>query len=258
MTMSGIGVGLAHWEKTLTVSGIMATDNIDPKFSNHWTNDGGNSMDPAGEGAWTWGTNSEWHMLTGSDYRDKNVGKCELTSGATPYELNLGISDAYPCYYAHPAFSIKNDGSVPVLVHAVILSKLSYKANGWTNPIEFTNLNIELIKCTTYYVKFFEQNAQWTFIIQEDAARTYAKTAYDYSIHVTGDHMAVNTQLDPYRWGRPSGNNDVASHMANPAAYKDTIYGDLAIHFENGCSELATYDFTIGIVFYNWPELRLA
>jgi len=258
MAFAAIGAAYAHWEESLTIEGLMTTDDIHPVFDCYWTNDGGNCMDPAGEGEWAFGATPTWGITGAPDRREKNVGQCEWSTDEDyPYELNLGISDAYPCYYAHPAFCIRNIGSCPVLVHAVILSKLSFKVTIDDEPvdIEFTNLNIELVKCNTYYVDFYLNNAgDWKYKVVLGPVNNPEK--YDYSIHVTGDDMEINTQLDPWAWG-----HDASGGMIDPSnhipmnEYVDTIYGDLAIHFENGCREKATYDFALKIVFYNWPEI---
>ena len=236
MAFAAIGASVAHWEETLTISGVMTTDDIDPYFANVYSNDYGadNNMDPDECGYWY--NTPVWQ----GERRDKNVGYCGVTSD--DYILNIDIGDAYPCYYAHPAFEIKNRGSAPVLVHNIQLLEISFEDTVYTldSPMDIMPGQIWGVRI------FLDSNGD---PVDYDIHSGVDNALDDFRIMLTGDDLIINKQLDPESWV-----NNPGLHMENPDEYTDTIFGDLCIHFENGCEQSVDYDFKIGIVFYNWPE----
>jgi len=234
MAFAAVGASVAHWQETLTISGVMTTDDIDPYFANVYSNDygAGNNMDPDECGYWD--NTPGWQ----GERRDKNVGYCSV--GYNDYILNVNILDAYPCYYAHPMFEIKNRGSAPVLVHAIQLLKVSYKGNDIpVGPIDIMPGQWWGVNIWTNSAGNLRANVHQDVDNKND----------HFSFMLTGDDLIINKQLDPESW---SNNPDL--HMENPEEYTDTIFGDLCIHFENGCEQSVDYDLELGIVFYNWPE----
>ena len=252
MAFAALGAAYAHWEETLTIEGTMETDDIDPFFDCPGTNDppGGQHWDPAECGEWI-NAYTTWD----GDYRDKDVGSCSVYDDEN--YLYIDIEDAYPCYYAHPMFCIKNRGSCPVQVYGVKLVKLSYQTPEM-DAIEYITVNKVLTVGTQIGVEIYEKEAGVYKARFHDPVKNDVD---DFSIMLTGEHLNPGVQLDPWQWGNNPNpdqewTNTVADHMEGGLdAYTDTLYGDLCIHFENGCEELTHYDFTIELVFWNWPEV---
>jgi len=251
LMFAGIGVAYAHWEETLTISGQMHTDDIDPVFECPESNDPGltKSLDPTDCGTWTFNPNI-WH---GTQYpnaperRTKDVGSCDVIVTNEGKGLLIDINDAYPCYYSHVMYCLKNYGSCPVLVHSIMLTEISEG----DNVIVLSN-PVSLAPYTTYYVKIWTTATGAVRHLVTDAPDDPAK--FDFSMMVTGEDLAIDTQLDPWDWGHGTPLPDPTDHTDEP--YVDTLYGDLCVHFENGCSQDEDYDFKIDLVFYNWPEVN--
>ena len=87
MAFAAIGAAYAHWEETLTITGVMETDDIDPYFHCIESNDVDN-WDPNECGT--------WHLVNGWQglRRDKDVGSCTVQMGATTNEMEIDIDDA--------------------------------------------------------------------------------------------------------------------------------------------------------------------
>jgi len=238
MSMAAIGAGYAHWQETLTISGVMTTDDIYPYFYTAKSNDplADNGLDPTDCGQWFFGDNGwSWDGIP----RDKNVGSCDVLKGQTDKELIINIADAYPCYYAHPMFIIKNKGSCPVLLHTIQLLKVSYKG------IPFVlDDPVDLVPNQWWGVSIKINEGVATSV---DIHQPVDNAADDFSLKLTGNGMIINKQVDPESWGDGTGHMDTA-------LYCDELQGDICIHFENGCRQDVEYDFTLGMVFYNWPE----
>ncbi len=238
ISFAAIGASVAHWEETLTISGVMTTDDIDPYFYSALSNDDPDSsldfqLDPDECGYYG-------PMGWEGERRDKNVGSCDVSYD--DYNLNIDIKDAYPCYYAHPNFQIRNRGSAPVLVHAIQLLKVSYGGDDIpVGPIDIMPGQVWGVNIWTNTDGKLRANVHQDVDNKND----------HFSFMLTGDDLIINKQLDPESW-RQEGT--IADHMENPSEYTDMLFGDLCIHFENGCEQSVEYDLEIGINFYNWPE----
>jgi len=249
MAFTAVAASYAHWEETLTISGVMTTDDIDPYFycidSNDKPKDDMIMADPDECG--TWSPDHVWGGLR----RDKDVGSCDIdyayyeNNMANNNKLEIIIKDAYPCYYAHPMFCIGNKGSVPVLIHGLKLTELSIKLPTMSETkkipvdIDLAGSNLD----TWNFVDIYQNAAdEWKAKVKQGPVNNPGK--YDFSLKLTGD-LDIDTQLDPMAW------LGTTSHVASPVT---TLNGDLCIHFENGCLENTIYDFTIELVFYNWPH----
>ena len=252
MALTAIGAAYAHWEETLKIEGIMTTDNIDVYFDEDctFTNDpyDGDWEEIADTdicGKWVLGANGyEWEGAR----RNKNVGWCNVSVDPTDDNiLNIEIQHAYPCYYCHPLFCIKNRGSVPVQVYSVQLLEVSEGRH------KITIDPVDLVPCTIYYVEIYKDPdpaISWTARVVP-AGSGVEPDNFDFSIHLTGDQWAQGTQLDPDYWTI----GDDPQHLPCGVPIVGAIYGDLNIHFENSCKQLTDYDFQIAVTFYNWPEL---
>jgi len=249
MALAGIGAAYAHWEETLTITGVMKTDDIDPGFYCADSNDeyDDQSMDPIDCGTWS---SAQWSGCR----RDKNVGWCDIDTSNDYKTLNIRIGDAYPCYYAHPYWCIKNQGSCPVLIHSVKLTELSFNWYDEENEeqigVVWDNLDINLDDTKYYFVDIYFDGQVWQADV-DVYENGDLRPEYDFSFHPTGE-WDINTQVDPVIWDKEG---TVEDHMEDGyEAYEDELEQDLCIHFENGCREKAAYDFEIEMVYYNWPE----
>jgi hypothetical protein len=260
MGLAAIGVGYAHWEETIYVEGIMHTDDIDPAFYFAISNDpceSGFMPDPWECGVWDKDAEDidNWHGAR----KAKNVGCTDVEILPDPntdepdHLLHIVIKDAYPCYYTHPYFEIVNYGSVPVNLYSYKLTELSFDPDdeGPINPVEITK-NIDLMEAgTIYYVRWFQDaNDEWQAQVRQDVTNP---DNWDFSIERTDDYE-MGKQLDPWRWGHTGDTQIDPSDHIPEEDYVDLLYGDLCIHFLNGCEQLAMYDFNLELVFWNWPE----
>jgi hypothetical protein len=251
MSMTALGAAYAHWEETLTIEGIMDTDDIDVAFycedSNDWELD--YTMDPLECGEWI---NREWDPYGEVGRRNKNVGYMNLDVPEDNNNLlKITIGDAYPCYYSHAFWCVRNYGSCPVLINSVKLTQLSFK---WTDPLTgevvdevWRGLDIPLEAMKKNYVDIGKVGDDWIAKVIPEAAATDPDN-YDFFFMPTGQ-FTIDTQLDPSAW-----EGYVSQHMENVDDYEPELEQDLCIHFENGCRQLATYDFFIEVTYYNWPE----
>jgi len=252
MSFAAIGASYAHWQEILTIEGVMTTDDIHPMFAKIVSNDDLNKMDPTSCGEWGYDKdNDDWNW--GGSRRDKNVGNTDVTTTDDDQTLNIIINDAYPCYFSHVAYMIRNTGSCPVLTHReLMLEELSIQ----TDPDDLTThhvINIQdrmLNLYTEYYVDIYQNaNLVWKAKIVEGPVDKPEK--YDFMLEPTGSNLVhqLNVQLDPYSW-----KDNPGEHMETPGDYLGQIPGDLCIHFENGCMQNVKYDFKFGMTFWNWPE----
>jgi len=258
MAFAAIGAAYAHWEETIYIDGIMKTDNIDVYFEEGCMKTNDEPYDPTygtppfelradPNSCGDWDENGDWHgdADVTPERRDKDVGWCDLELGKNDNYLKVLIGDAYPCYYAHPRFCIKNRGSCPVQVQGVQLLEVSEGNHKVT-----LDRPITLEVCTTWYIKVYKDDSGtdpvWKAVVKKNVNNP---DDYDFSIHLTGKDMTPGTQLDPITW-----DSEETWHI-DCEKYVGELYGDLCIHFENGCEQLTKYDFKIGITFYNWPEL---
>lgn len=240
MSLTALGAAYAHWEETLTISGTMTTDDIDPKFECEKTNDPSQSdadperdrsLDPTECGYWD--RDGIWQPGT---RRVKDVGYTNALIPADGKSIVITVGDAYPCYYGNVYWCTKNHGSCPVLIHSLKLTEVSKRGHKF--PV-----NVDLVAGTTYYVNFARVAGVWTAFVNQSVPDPQN---YHFSITPSGE-SAIDTQLDPVDWsGNPS------EHMTG--IYNGQLDHDLCIHFENGCWESTTYDFTIELCFYNWPH----
>jgi len=251
IALASIGMSYAHWEETLTVRGVMYTDNIDPCFQNAISNDPYEGpieyrLDPWNCGQWHHPATdvTNWNGIR----KNKDVGHCNITIDADDCtKLGIEIKDAYPCYWAHPYWEIWNFGSVPVNLVSYKIVNLSFTPENGRTVVIAKNFNLEI--CKEYYVKWYfdETNGEWKVTIREGEPAHPER--WDFMIHPTGD-FAIGDQLDPERWI-----DDGMQHHANQEDETYVFYSDLCVHFLNGCEQLAIYDFDVEMVFYNWPEV---
>jgi uncharacterized protein YegL len=260
MGLAAVGVSYAHWEETLLIEGIMYTDDIDPAFYFAMSNDpciDGFMADPWECGLWDEGSETiqGWHGAR----KDKNVGCTDVEilpdpdTGEADHVLSITINDAYPCYYTHPYFEIVNYGSVPVNLYSFKLTEVSFDPDPYDAiPRVFMPKNVDLNQAGwKYYVRWL-QNATGVWYAQVRTNVSHPEN-WDFSIERT-DSYEMGTQLDPWRWGHlGDGTIDPSNHIPENE-YVDMLYGDLCIHFLNGCEQLALYDFKLELVFWNWPE----
>ena len=267
MSLTAIGAAYAHWEDELQIEGVMTTDDMNVYFTCYDSNDPPGhydvqppyewipSYDPNCEGYWSGGS---WGGCAGiPDRRDKDIGSCDVYLTKNDHELNIVIDDAYPCYWTHPYWCIKNSGSVPALLqNGFELVRLSLQnvsdpndpgTEIWLDP------PMVLEKCTYYFFNITVDPAGgFTYWISEYSSYAACPNPedYDFSLHRTGDDFEKGKQLDPQDWTT----DDALKKMETPGDFDNLIEQDLAIHFENGCLEKFKYDFKIKMVWWNWPH----
>lgn len=223
LALGSLGIGYAHWSETLEIAGTVSTGDIDPKFSEAESNDGGTELDPGERGYWNVNATNTWE---GSRYT-QNVGQTveDIPSNPAGHKLlTITANNTYPSYYANVMFKIVNEGTVPVALIGLKLVKIS-GPGGWV-PVD-----VVLKTSKIYYV-------DWD-------ARTVSRTRNlngpntdDYSLHIS--ELEYPTKIHPWSSQNPS-----------------YIWGDIDFHVENGAQQDATYDFTVELYFVNWNETSL-
>jgi hypothetical protein len=101
LALGTMGIGLAQWTETLTITGNATTGDLSVKFGN-----------PA-------------PSTTDSDGGMANGGTCTATVSGVGTEsetLTITITNGYPCYTCTVDFDVENDGSIPVDLGGVLLS----------------------------------------------------------------------------------------------------------------------------------------
>lgn len=130
MALGGAGFAYAHWSKTLYMTGIVTTGEINMMFSNAWTNDPAGSDDPGLKDAEyttvTVGEYSDEYAATG-DYGcyDKNIAETTAEISANQEDkdtLTITMSNVYPSYAPEIAFSVENGGNIPVFMDNFTIS----------------------------------------------------------------------------------------------------------------------------------------
>jgi len=224
LALGAMGVGLAFWNETLTITGTVATGELDVQFSAQKSNDDGSQLDPSEGGSWTGTTDpnntADW-TWTGTRYL-YNVGSttCELTrvGGVADGEvgdngmntMTITIDNAYPCYYGNVAFTIDNIGSIPVHIESIKLVEISKDGQTYTLTVPR-----DLVVCQTWYIDWGPPPSVDNTLDPGD----------DFSIHLSGDLEVCKTI-------------EVGGAM----------FGDICVHVEEGAEESTTYDFSIEIV----------
>jgi len=87
--MAGIGVSYALWSKTITLTGSVATGNVNIEWSTFTDND--NGIDPG---------------------YDRNVADCTVVT--TPDKVTFTITNGYPSYTCTISGDIHKSGSIPI------------------------------------------------------------------------------------------------------------------------------------------------
>jgi predicted ribosomally synthesized peptide with SipW-like signal peptide len=220
LALGAMGGALAYWNETLTVTGSVATGQLDVQFSDQKSNDDGTLADPSQMGAWTIPdpkVPANWNWV-GTRY-EYNVGKttCELivdSKAGSPEEgdkqtLKITVDNAYPCYYGNVAFTIDNIGTIPAHVKSIKLISLSKGAATYTLATPR-----DLVVCHTWYIDYDAPRVEET-----------PSAGDDFSIHLSGD-----------------------LEVSKIIAVDGALPGDICVHVEEGAAEVTTYDFTILIV----------
>jgi hypothetical protein len=130
MALGGAGFAYAQWSKTLYITGVVTTGEINVMFSNACTNDEGSSNDPGLKNAEyiniSVGEYWDKYAITG-DYGcyDKNIADSTAEISALEEEndtLTITMNGAYPSYAPKIVFLIGNDGDIPVFMNDLIIS----------------------------------------------------------------------------------------------------------------------------------------
>jgi hypothetical protein len=106
IALAAIGVGYGLWSKVLFISGTVQTGNVNAVFVSASTNDDGagdilNPYDPLDPGY------------------TKDVGSCTVAiTGEAHDQLTITILNGYPSYSCTVDFTVRNSGSIPVMVQA--------------------------------------------------------------------------------------------------------------------------------------------
>jgi len=239
---TSVSISYALIFETLNISGTVSTYEIDPYFYSTY------SSDPF-EGSWEqisdaaecgdWVFNEEIWQWSGNT-RNKNIGWFEsYISSEDKNSLNIFVYDAYPSYYAHSFFSIRNSGTCPVQIHSLILRSVSF--NGETIIFEEP---VNLVPNTPYGIDINEGE------LTADIHMPVDNNNDDFSIMITGSDFSINKGLDPESWSI----EEIDEIFSEPEKYNKELFGGICIHFENGCLQDSTYDFSFDMVFYNWEE----
>jgi hypothetical protein len=96
LALALMGVAYALWSETLTISGSVATGEVDVAFQNASDND--NGIDPG---------------------YDKDVADCTVAVAPDGNSMTITITNGYPSYTCTVSYEFLNDGSIPVKLQSV-------------------------------------------------------------------------------------------------------------------------------------------
>ena len=142
LALGAMGVGLAQWTETLTISGVVCTGELDVDYTNVNCSDN--------EGA-------------------EDVATCSVTvSGADDSEvLTITIDNGYPCYTCTVDFDVINAGTIPVNLGGVQLTGVNATALG---------VNVAVDTATTGLAVGATKAGQITIHIEDGASETTTYT----------------------------------------------------------------------------------
>lgn len=96
-----VGFSYAHWEKIITLDGTVNTGNVDLKIISVASDDPPGAIDPG---------------------KDKDVGTTTIIVDPDDYQrAKVTITNAYPCYEVYLHFTVRNVGTIPVKLQAVVV-----------------------------------------------------------------------------------------------------------------------------------------
>lgn len=214
------GIGFAFWTGTLSIGGTVEASDPGVEFSHQMSNDSATAPDlstgdPAEWGTWTHpdlNAPSGWTWSGNVQPGETEVASvdCSITSNL----LTATITNGYPGYIGGTAFTLHNTGTARIKIDSIKLVEVSKDGSPTGTPA------LDLVACTTVYVD-----------AETGTASTIPNPATDdFSLHL-GAGLAAGQLIEPH--GQAG----------------DTVFGDIGVRVEPGAKELASYDFTIEIVF---------
>jgi len=133
LALGALGVGYAAWTDTLTITGTVATGEVDWEFGTcslldeNEPIDPGGDYPPIGEPDYTCDDGFPWNGAQNAYYwkLDKNVawGEQLITDNedGTNHLLEVTLHNAYPCYFNSLSFYPRNTGTIPIKINHVVV-----------------------------------------------------------------------------------------------------------------------------------------
>jgi hypothetical protein len=273
LCLASIGVAFSGWTEKITVNGTLDTGDVSVKFGACKSNDPkiAGSWDPTEAGVWYFGTNdnsddpNDWtwvgNRIDGTDLdptdglppipaTDKASLTCDIDPAYTgftdgkyleitldpPYNGDL-TEGGYPGYCGHAAYTVVNDGSVPVKIEKVVLAGVSKGTYYPIDPI------YELSLDTMNYIWFEEVYGDH----DGDPSTPdidYVIPHVDTSLQKDGDIVLTEFTL-------------MLTHIDKGQQIHsgEWIPGDLCYCVREGSSPGAVYDFVIEVAAKQWNEV---
>jgi hypothetical protein len=112
LTLSMASVAYAHWQKIITVDGVVHSGTVDWEWSNIDT------IDP--------GVTKDWHIqqgFIGDKYHgDKHVGTTEVFYDVDTRKIvHVVLTNVYPCYFTEVTLYPKNTGTIPIKIDELVV-----------------------------------------------------------------------------------------------------------------------------------------
>ncbi|MCK4723675.1 MAG: hypothetical protein KAT75_10240 [Dehalococcoidia bacterium] len=109
LTLAGIGVGYAMWDKTLYIDGTVSTGEVNMEIISVAPDDLG--IDPG---------------------HDKDVGNTTAVIDPGAQSITVTINNGYPCYTVFVHFTVHNNGTIPVKLQAInVTAPPEITVDGW-------------------------------------------------------------------------------------------------------------------------------
>lgn len=137
LSLGLMGAGLAYWNETLTISGTVATGDLDVEFTDVSSNDPSGSNDPGQ-------TMDVAECIVTTDGPDGDGSSDPNDTGLDG--ITIDINNAYPCYSPVVSFTVKNCGSIPVKIAAITIGDTYSSFSGDidnTNDVVDVNLGVD-------------------------------------------------------------------------------------------------------------------
>lgn len=242
LALGVLGVSYAMWFDTIFVTTKVYTGSVNVDILNQKSNDPGPWVEPyyvgtevdesgnvngLGDPAWPHSPGSEvgafwwWDDISdpatwvweGPKY-DKNVAYADcLISGDT---ITYTVNNAYPSYGPDVAFTVKNNGTIPVHLQAKITSVTTPSGTFTTNQIVTPN--------------------------------------YVYSVDQSGNIAVDVTDREPYEFSVVMSAVGGAPYSSVQLEPGDITLFDTGIHLEQSANQGGFYSFTVEFLFHQWNE----
>lgn len=236
LCLATLSTGYSGWSDTVIIKGTVNIGYTDVNFLSCTTNDldGSLSYDPIECGIWDFNNSTDpgaWNWIGTRSSNDSGSINCQITNSGDLLEITAVAGQTgevtSPGYCGQVAYTIANDGSIPVKIQGIKLVKVSRDSG--------VPISMNLVLDQPKYVYF-----------QDDGAGGLIPTVSDQKQHdpISGEvltEFSINlTQVNIGQQIEPDGMDG------------DWISSDICFCVYEGAETGAVYDFVIEVIDKQW------